>query len=72
MQRNLGLIIQQVIGEFTLKEITLVAYRSAQKLIKSFSSIQFEYVPRVQNNHIDALATLASKIDIPNQELMQE
>lgn len=38
-----------------------------QKLIKSFSIIQFEHVPRAQNKHADALTTLASKVDIPKE-----
>lgn len=37
---------------------------AVQKLIKSFSSIQFKHVPLAQNKYADALATLASKVDI--------
>lgn len=50
------------------EEATLVYYRTAiQKLKKSFSSIQFEHVPRAQNKLADALAMLASKVDIPDE-----
>lgn len=69
VQGDSKLIIEQVNGEFALKEVVLVEYRTAiQKLIKSFSSIQFEHVPRAQNKHADDLATLASKVDIPEEE----
>lgn len=48
-----------------LKEIALVPYQIAiQKLIRSFSHIKFEHMPRAHNKHLDDLATLASKIDI--------
>lgn len=46
VQGDSKLIIEQVNGEFALKEAALVEHRTAiQKLIKSFSSIQFEHVP---------------------------
>lgn len=35
-----------------------------QKLIKLFSSVQFDHVPRLYNKHADTLATLASKVDV--------
>lgn len=38
-----------------------------QQLIKSFTGTQFEHVPRAYNKHTDTLATLASKIDIPDE-----
>lgn len=38
-------------------------------MIKSFSNIQFEHVPRAQNKHSDALATLPSKLNVSNEEL---
>lgn len=68
VQGDSKLIIEQVNGKFALKEAALVEYKTAiQKIIKSFSSIQFEHVPRAQNKHADALATLASKVDIPDE-----
>lgn len=46
----------------------MVEYRTAiQKLIKYFSSIQFEHVHRAHNKNVDALAILASKVDIPEE-----
>lgn len=34
---------------------------------ESFSSIQFEHVTRLYNKHADALATLSTRVDIPNE-----
>lgn len=66
--RRLQTVIEQINGEFGLKETALVKYRTAiQKLIKSLSSIQFEHVPQSQNKYVDPLATLASKEDIRNE-----
>lgn len=43
---------------------SLVAYGAAvQKLVKSFSSIQFNHVPRAHNKHVDDFAPLVQKID---------
>lgn len=56
-------MIKEVNEEFVLKEIALVAYRIAvHKLIKSFSSIQFDHMSRGYKKHADALATLPSKL----------
>lgn len=69
VQGDSELVIEQVNGEFALKKTVLVEHRTAiQKLIKYFSSIQFEHVPRAQNKYVDALATLASKADILEKE----
>lgn len=66
MQRNSGFIVKQVNGELALKEITLVSYQTVfQKLIRSFSHIQFEHVHQAYNKHEDALSTLVYKIGIP-------
>lgn len=34
--------------------------------MKYLSNIQLEDVPRVHNEHVDVLVTLASKIDVPD------
>lgn len=55
-------------GEFALKEIALVSYRTAvQKLIRSFSSTCLEHVSQIPNKHTDALATLALKVGVPDE-----
>lgn len=46
----------------------MLAYRTlAPKLIKSFSSNCFENVSRVHNKHVDALPTLASKVNVSKE-----
>lgn len=56
----------KVSGEFPLKEIALVPYLIAvvQKLIKSFSYIQFEHIPKAHNMQLDDLATLAFNMSL--------
>lgn len=69
VQGGSKLIIEQANGEFALKEAALVEYRTTiQKLIKSFSGTQFKHAPRAQNKHAVVLATLASKLGIPEEE----
>ncbi|KAL5558258.1 hypothetical protein UlMin_034469 [Ulmus minor] len=58
------LVIQQLKGEFAVKEPALTKYRTkAQQILQSFQTFQFEHIPRSQNRYADALATLASRID---------
>ncbi|KAL5556767.1 hypothetical protein UlMin_039003 [Ulmus minor] len=58
------LVIQQLKGEFAVKEPALTKYRAkAQQILQSFQTFRFEHVPRSQNRYADALATLASRID---------
>lgn len=66
VQGDLKLIIKQVNGDFTLKEISHIPYRTTvQRLVRSFDSVQFQLMPREHNRHADALAIIASKIDAP-------
>ncbi|KAL5571402.1 hypothetical protein UlMin_020999 [Ulmus minor] len=59
------LVIQQLRGEFTVKEPALVKYRMrAQQILQKFQAYRLEHMVRSQNIYADALATLASKIDI--------
>ncbi|KAL5559112.1 hypothetical protein UlMin_035323 [Ulmus minor] len=58
------LVIQQLKGEFAVKELALTKYRAkAQQILQNFQAFHFEHVPRSQNRYADALATLASRID---------
>ncbi|XP_062119380.1 uncharacterized protein LOC133833141 [Humulus lupulus] len=59
------LIIQQVKGEFSVKEPSLAIYRAmVQESAKNFQECQFEHMPRTQNIYVDALATMASKVEV--------
>lgn len=57
-----------VIREFALKEIALVPYRTAvQKLIQIFFKYSIWSTPRSYDKHVDALATLSSKVVVPDK-----
>lgn len=54
MKGNSRLIIQEVNGEFILKEIALVTCQTVvQKLVKSFYRVLIEHSPRAHNKHTD-------------------
>ncbi|KAL5573472.1 hypothetical protein UlMin_023069 [Ulmus minor] len=54
------LVIQQLKGEFAVKEPALVKYRTkAQQILQKFQAYRLEHVARSQNRYADALATLA-------------
>ena len=43
-------------------------HQCLQKWASKFSKIQYQYVPRMQNQIADALATMASMMDRPKEE----
>ncbi|XP_070034549.1 uncharacterized protein [Nicotiana tomentosiformis] len=64
------LLIHQVQGEWSTKnvKILLVVYLHCVK----FTKIEFKYVPRIQNEFADALATLSSMIQHPDKNYIDE
>ena len=57
--------------EWTLKikEERLMPYHQClQKWASKFSKIQYQYVPRMQNQIADGLATMASMMDEPKED----
>ncbi|KAL5567101.1 hypothetical protein UlMin_030265 [Ulmus minor] len=63
------LVIQQLKGEFAGKEPALVKYRTkAQQILQKFQTYRLEHVARSQNKYADALAMLASKMDIQKDQ----
>ncbi|XP_070055962.1 uncharacterized protein [Nicotiana tomentosiformis] len=57
------LLVHQVLGEWATKNTKILPYlHCVQDLIKRFMKIEFKHVPRVQNEFVDALATLSSMI----------
>ncbi|KAL5579000.1 hypothetical protein UlMin_011442 [Ulmus minor] len=63
------LVIQQLKGAFAVKEPALVKYRTkAQQILQKFQAYRLEHVARSQNRYADALATLASKMDIQEDQ----
>ena len=58
------LVANQLTWEYTARNERLGAYmKLPQKLFKGFCSAYIERFPRASNNHVDALATLASAIE---------
>ncbi|XP_059658980.1 uncharacterized protein LOC132305340 [Cornus florida] len=66
------LIVKQISGEFAIREPSLASYRTIiQKLLSRFTIVRLAHVSRSVNRYPDALATLASKLDIfgPTQQI---
>ena len=63
------LIISQIQNRWKIKEEKLMPYHEClQKLASKFDKIQYQYVPRMQNQIADALATMASMMDGPKED----
>ncbi|XP_070023126.1 uncharacterized protein [Nicotiana sylvestris] len=63
---DLDLIIRQAQGELETRDVKRIPYRQhVEDLSKQFKSIEFRYIPRYQNELVDALATLASMLPYP-------
>ncbi|XP_026420199.1 uncharacterized protein LOC113316193 [Papaver somniferum] len=57
------LLVNQMNGVYSLKEITLSLFRNeAQRLLTHFSDATIVHTGRTNNRHADCLATLASKL----------
>ncbi|KAK5840328.1 hypothetical protein PVK06_009222 [Gossypium arboreum] len=67
-----ALVIYQLKGEWEIRDSKLVNYRElVLDLIKVFDDITFYYLPQLENQMTDALATLASLIRVNKQEDMK-
>ncbi|XP_058189200.1 uncharacterized protein LOC131306789 [Rhododendron vialii] len=64
--RDSNLVVSQARGDWKVKADTLKLYHSVlETLIPQFDSIIFTHTPRVSNRFANALATLASMVEIP-------
>ncbi|OMO71117.1 hypothetical protein CCACVL1_18435 [Corchorus capsularis] len=62
-----NLVVKQTNGEFSLKEPMLAPYRDlVRSFLDKFQSVRYEHSPRSSNRYADALATLASKTNMPD------
>ncbi|XP_070030867.1 uncharacterized protein [Nicotiana tomentosiformis] len=62
------LLIHQVQGEWSTKNIKILPYMHCMKeLCKKFMKIEFKHVLGIQNKFVDALATLSSMIQYPDK-----
>ncbi|XP_070002478.1 uncharacterized protein [Nicotiana sylvestris] len=60
------LLVHQVQGEWVTYNSKILPYlHHIQELRKRFTKIEFQHVPRIQNEFADALATLSSMIQHP-------
>ena len=58
-----NLVVCEAKGSFSLKEPSLASYRTlAQRLEEKFCTFEIEHAQRSENQYVDALATLGSKI----------
>ncbi|XP_070022795.1 uncharacterized protein [Nicotiana sylvestris] len=65
------LLVHQVQGEWATKNTKILPYMyRVQELIKRFTKIEFKHVPRIQNEFVDALATLSSMIQHPDKNFI--
>ncbi|XP_075658434.1 uncharacterized protein LOC142628249 [Castanea sativa] len=63
------LIISQFQNKRKIKEERLVPYHEClQKWASKFNKVQYQYVPRMKNQIVDALATMASMMDRPKED----
>ncbi|XP_075674970.1 uncharacterized protein LOC142644193 [Castanea sativa] len=62
-------IISQIQNKWKIKEERLMPYHEClQKWASKFSKIQYQCVPRMQNQIANALATMASMMDGPKED----
>ena len=67
-----NLIVSQALGKWKIREERLVPYHQRlTDLAQSFQDLSFHYLPRTRNQFADALATLASMVDMQNGEVVQ-
>ncbi|XP_075086260.1 uncharacterized protein LOC142168972 [Nicotiana tabacum] len=61
------LLIHQVQGEWTIKNVKILPYlHCVKELCKKFTKIKFKHVPIIHYEFVDALATLSSMIQHPD------
>ena len=72
--RDSALIISQAQKIWKTKEEHLKPFQAyVEKLAQRFDKIEYTFIPQAQNKFADAFATLASLVDIPeNQEDLQD
>ena len=61
-----NLVIRQIQGDWKTRDVKLRPYHAyLELLVGRFDDLSYTHLPRAQNQFADALATLASMIDIP-------
>ncbi|XP_026451648.1 uncharacterized protein LOC113351971 [Papaver somniferum] len=65
---DLGLVTNQVNGDFHVKEPHLAPYRAEAQRLMNQTGSTLDHTGRGRNNHADALETLASKVKLNGEE----
>ena len=64
-----ALIIHQILKKWKIREEKLMPFlNQLEEISEKFECVEFFYIPRSQNNFADALATLASMVEIPGEQ----
>ena len=60
-----NLVLRQIQGEWKTRDVKLRSYHAyLELLVGRFDDLRYTHMPRAQNQFVDALATLASMVDI--------
>ncbi|RVW39425.1 Ribonuclease HI [Vitis vinifera] len=61
-----NLVLRQIQGDWKIRDVKLRPYHAyLELLVARFDDLRYVHLPRAQNRFADALATLASSVDIP-------
>ncbi|KAL6319753.1 hypothetical protein AAG906_036811 [Vitis piasezkii] len=67
-----NLVLRQVRGDWKTRDAKLKPYHAyLELLIEKFEELKYIHLPRAQNQFVDALATLASIVDIPTNVIVR-
>ena len=67
-----NLALRQIQGEQKTRDVELRPYHAyLELLVRIFDDLRYTHLPRVQNHFADALAILASMIDIPANTIVE-
>ncbi|XP_070020398.1 uncharacterized protein [Nicotiana sylvestris] len=62
------LLVHQIQGEWETRDLKLIPYRQClYELCQRFQSVEFRHIPRIHNEVVDTLATLASMLHHPDK-----
>ncbi|XP_070050412.1 uncharacterized protein [Nicotiana tomentosiformis] len=62
----------RIAGEWTTKNVKILPYlHYVKELCKKFTKIEFKHVPKIQNEFVEALATLSSMIQHPDKNYIK-
>ena len=67
-----NLVLRQIQGDWRTKDVNLRSYHAyLELLVGRFDDLRYTRLPRAQNRFVDALATLASSVDIPTDVIIR-